>query len=94
MAAKSVKLKDLQTATARSITALLGKKYIGRPGVLAGFWIGDEDLNNLAVTPTALAKKVASSVKLASGIAVKGATQPVRGGVLVGYIQPKILKEE
>jgi len=93
MAKKTVKLSDLQTATAASIKAVLGKQFIKRPGVLTGIWISEEQIAQLSSSPTALARQLASRVSVDTGIKVKAATQLTRGGVTVGYIQPKIMKE-
>jgi hypothetical protein len=93
MAKKSVKLKDLQAATAASIKAVLGKKFVGRTGVLAGILIDPEQIQSLTTNPTTLAKELAAGVSAASGIKVKPAIQIGKGGILVGYVQPKIMGE-
>ena len=89
--ARTVRLKDLQTATAASIKAILGKP-IKKPGVIAGFILADRTAAALGKTPLALAKEVAAGASKASGIRLKPAVQKLPGGgILCGYIQPRIL---
>jgi len=92
MATKSVKLIDLKSATEASVKAVLGRKIPGRPGVLVGFWIDKSSIKDLSLNPSTMAKQVARQVATASGIKVRPGTKPAGGGVLVGYIQPRILK--
>lgn len=92
MPPKSVKLKDLRSATEASVAAVLGRKFPGRPGVLVGLWIDRAQLRDLKLAPSKIAGDVARSVSLASGIKVKPGFKTIDGGVLVGYIQPRIMK--
>jgi hypothetical protein len=92
MAVKSIKLTDLRSATEASIKAVLGRKFPGRPGVLVGLWIDKASIKKLDLNPAGVARQMAGRVSVASGIKVKPGIKVAGGGVLVGYIQPKILK--
>lgn len=91
MASRSVKLKDLKAATEASVRAVLGKKVTGR-GVLVGLWLDKAAINELGVSANALARDVSKQVSAISGIRVTPGIKPGRGGVLVGFIPPKLLK--
>jgi len=93
MATRSVKLADLKSATDASVKAVLGRKFPGRPGILVGLWIDPASIKELRLSPATVAKQVARQVTVASGIKVRPSFKPAGGGVLVGYIQPKILKK-
>ncbi len=78
-----------------TVKAALGKEVaIGKPGTLAGFLIRDADLAKLGGDAQALARQVARGVSAASGIKVKPdiAKLPGGGGILVGYILPRVMK--
>ena len=92
MASKTIKLKDLRAATAASVNAVLGKTFIRPPGVLAGFLTDEAALNRLGTTASKLAKDVAGQVSRTSGIRVTPAIKAGPGGILVGYIQPRLFK--
>lgn len=92
---RRVPLKSLAAATTLSVKAALGKEVaIGKPGTLAGFLIRDADLVRLGGDAQALARQVARGVSAASGIKVKPdiAKLPGGGGILVGYILPRVMK--
>lgn len=89
--ARTVKLKDLQSATAASIAAVTGKP-LKKPGVLAGFILADAVAEKLGKSPLALAKEIAGSTSKATGLPLKAVAQKLPGGgILCGYIQPKVL---
>ena len=90
---KSVKLKDLRSATAASLKAVLGKKVVGKVPIICGIVLQEEVLAQLERAPEDLAKGIAKEVSVASGIKVKPGVQVGPGGILVGFIQPKILKD-
>jgi hypothetical protein len=92
MAVKTVKAKNLRSATEASIKAVLGKGFVPRPGVIAGLWIDKGTLGRLDVGAAALAKDLAKQVSIESGIRVTPSIKPGKGGVLVGYIQPKLFR--
>jgi hypothetical protein len=92
MASRTVKLKDIRSATEASIKAVLGKRFVSRPGVLVGLWIDRTAIGKLGAGANQIAKDVARQVSVTSGIRVVPGIRPVRGGVLVGYIQPKLFK--
>lgn len=92
MATRSVKLRDLRTATEASIKAVLGRKQVFRPGVLVGLWLDKSALNKLDIGPAQIAGNIAKQVTSISGIRVTPGTKLVRGGVLVGYIAPKVFR--
>ena len=85
MAARSVKLADVKAATAASVKAVLGKNIVMRRGVLVGLWIDKTAMNKLA-------RSVASQVSRSAGIKVTPKIKTVRGGVLVGFIPPDVMK--
>jgi hypothetical protein len=89
---KSVKLKDLRSATAASLKAVLGKKIAGKVPIICGIVMQEEALAQLDRAPEDLAKGIAKEISLASGIKVKPGVQKGPGGILVGFIQPKIVK--
>lgn len=89
--ARTVRLKDLNAATAASIKAVTGK-LPKKPGIIAGFFLADAAVARLSQSPAALAKEVAAGASKASGIKLKAVVQKLPGGgILCGYIQPKIL---
>ncbi len=90
MPAKSIKLKDLRSATEASIKAVLGKKFVGKPGVLVGLWIDKNAIPKLELKPNDVARELARQVSVSSGIRVTPGIRPGKGGVLVGYIQPRL----
>ena len=92
MAARSVKLKDLRAATEASVKAVLGGRFVTRPGVLVGLWIDRTSINKLDVSAGTLAKNLAKQVSVISGIKVTPGIRPGKGGVLVGFIPPRIMK--
>jgi hypothetical protein len=51
MASRTVKLKDIRTATEASIRAVLGKRFVSRPGVLVGLWIDKGKSANCHLNP-------------------------------------------
>lgn len=87
-----IKLKDLQSATAASIKAVVGKRFPGKPGVIVGFWLDNAAVKAQGQTANAIAADVARQVGAASGLRVKPAILKRPGGVLVGYLQPRIAK--
>jgi hypothetical protein len=91
MPRKTVKLQDLRSATAGSVSAVLGKKFPGKPGVLVGLLIDEAQLAALG-SATKIAGDIAMRVSAASGIKVTAGVKKLGGGILVGYIQPKGLK--
>lgn len=92
MAAKTLKTMDLRAATAASIQAVLGKRFPGRPGVLVGLWLDRGVIGKLGIGPAQIAKDISKQVSVTSGIKVTPGTKAGPGGVLVGYIQPRIFK--
>jgi len=89
---KKVKLKNLAAATAASVKAALGRPIAKRPGTLAGFILRDAEFERLGKSPAALAKEVATGVRLSSGIRVTAGIARVPGGILVGYQVPALFK--
>jgi hypothetical protein len=94
--ARSIKRKNLAAVTKASVKAALVKasndKRREPPGTLTGFWINDEELQELGVTAEQLATDVAKGVKDALGIAVKAEVIRLPGGVLTGFVPPPILR--
>ena len=90
MATKSIKVTDLRAATEASIKAVLGRQFIRRPGILVGLWIDKTAIAKLGIGPGKIANDIAREVSAAAGIRLIPGVRPGKGGVLVGYIQPKI----
>lgn len=90
MGTKSIRVKDLRAATEASIKAVLGKAPLRRPGILTGIWLDKSSISRLDTSPARLAKDIASSTARLSGIRLTPIVRPVKGGVLVGFIPPKI----
>ncbi len=89
----TLKVRDLRSATDASIKAVLGKKFPGEPGIIAGFWLDDASVKTLDVSPLALAKDITKRASIASGMRLTAETLKRPGGILVGYIQPKFRKQ-
>lgn len=89
---KKVKLTDLRSATAASLKAALGKKIAGKVPIICGIFVEQQEIERLDQSGDALAKEIAQQVSIASGIKVKPGAQKIPGGIIVGFVQPKILK--
>ena len=87
---KKLALKDLQAATMASVRAVLGKGFPPKPGVLAGFWLPDRSVDDIERKPEDIAADIAKDVSRLSGVRVRPGVVRGGGGVLVGYIQPRI----
>lgn len=90
--AKTLKQTDLRSATLTSVRAVLGKAVPPRPGILAGYWLDDAKLKRLGREPEDLASEIARQVSAKSGIKVTPGIVGGKGGVLVGYVQPRLTK--
>ena len=86
-----VKVKDLRAATVASVRAVLGKKFVGG-GVLVGLMIDKTAIDKLDVSATQLAKDLTKQASLASGIKLTPGVKPGKGGILVGFLPPKIAR--
>jgi len=89
---KNVKLKDLRSATAASLKAVLGKKVAGKVPIICGIFVDQQEVARLDRAPEELARGIAKEISISSGIKVKPGAQTLPGGIIVGFIQPKILK--
>ena len=92
MGTRSIKVKDLRVATEASIRAALAKTPIKRPGILTGFLLDKASIARLDVSPGRLAKDIASSTGKLSGLRLRPVARRVPGGILVGFMPPKIMK--
>ncbi|MCC7539348.1 MAG: hypothetical protein IT379_24200 [Deltaproteobacteria bacterium] len=90
---KTIARKDLQAATTAAVRAVLGKGFPPKPGVVAGFWLPDKVLDGIDRKPEAIAADVARNVQGLSGVRVRPEVVRAGGGILVGYIQPRIRPE-
>ena len=69
---------------------MLGKKFVTGRGVLIGLWLDKAAIGKLGVSANALARDVSKQVSALSGIRVTPGVKPGRGGVLVGFLPPKL----
>lgn len=93
---KQVKLKNLAAATKASVQAALGKELIrtlGPGGITAGILLRDTELAATEAKPLDLAKSIAKQVRVESGIKVTPQVTKLPGGILVGYILPRLMKQ-
>lgn len=93
---KKLKLKNLAAATKSSVQAALGKQATRalRPGgITAGILLKDTEIAGLTATPAEIAKTIAKQVRTESGISVTSQVTKIPGGVLVGYLLPRITKQ-
>lgn len=91
---KTVKLKNLASATTASVQAAIGKQ-LGKSlkgGITAGVVLNDAEIEQLAAKPMDLAKDIARQVRAQSGISVTPQVATVPGGILMGYQLPRIMK--
>jgi len=59
---KSVKLTDLRSATAASLTAVLGKKVVGKVPIICGIFIDKQEVQRLDRAPDDLASGIAKEI--------------------------------
>ena len=90
--AASLKVADIGTATAASVKAILGRAKPVKPGIIAGIVLDPRSVETLRLAPQALATKIAGRTSKAIGIKLKPAVVRGPGGILVGYIQPRLVR--
>jgi hypothetical protein len=91
---KTVKLKNLASATSASVQAAVGKQ-LGKSlkgGITAGIVLNDAEVARLAAKPMDLAKDITKQVRAQSGISVTPQVTTIPGGLIMGYQLPRIMK--
>lgn len=86
---KKLATTDLRSATLASVKAAIGKVPGG--GIINGFVLDEGTLEKLGVSANALAKEVAASTSLATGIPLKPLVIKRPGAITVGFFPPSKL---
>lgn len=90
--AKPAKL-DLAKIAAASVTARLGKQPSSGPGILTGMIVRPDAIAALGKTPATLAAEIAKDVSTKTGLKLTPKFVAGDGGILVGFLPPKIFDE-
>lgn len=95
--ARALKVANLSAATSASVKAALKKAALPGTGggITAGIVLAASALDARRIDPAGLAKEIAKSVSLATGVRVSASTLKVGDSILVGFVPPRaILKAQ